>query len=58
MNLQPLVSVIISTCNRANLIRKAVDSVLKQNYKNIELIIINDGSTDKTSEIISEAAEK
>lgn len=58
MNQQPLVSVIISTRNRANFIAKAIDSVLKQTYKNIELIIINDSSTDKTSEIISGFAEK
>jgi len=52
MHKQPLISVIIATYNRANCIRKAIRSVLTQAYRNIELIIIDDGSTDKTKEIV------
>jgi len=49
---QPLVSVIIPTFNRENLIVRSVQSVLKQTYKNIELIIVDDGSTDNTKTVL------
>ena len=49
---KPLISVIIPTYDRALLISRAIDSVLKQTYKNIEIIVVDDGSTDNTGEII------
>lgn len=52
--LEPLVSIILPTYNRSEYLVRAIKSVLDQNYNNFELIIINDGSTDKTSEIISQ----
>jgi glycosyltransferase involved in cell wall biosynthesis len=44
--LAPLVSVIIPTFNRARLIKRALDSVVAQNFKNYEVIVVDDGSTD------------
>ncbi len=47
-------SVIIPAYNCADTIKKAVDSVLNQSYDNFELIIVNDGSTDSTADVLDE----
>lgn len=46
--LYPKVSIIIPVYNRSNLIEQCIDSLLNQTYKNIEIIIINDNSSDST----------
>lgn len=48
-----LVSIIIPTYNNANIICRAVDSCINQTYKNIEIIVIDDGSTDNTKDVLS-----
>lgn len=48
----PLVSVILCTYNRAHLVKRAIASVLIQTYRNWELIIIDDGSTDSTEQVV------
>ena len=48
-----LVTIIITTFNRNNTIKNAIDSILNQTYKNIEIIIVDDASTDNTIEILS-----
>lgn len=47
-----LVSIIMPVYNRANLVKKAIDSVLNQSYKNFELIIVDDRSTDGTRDVL------
>lgn len=49
---KPSVSVVMPAYNAAQFIRPAVDSILAQTYEDFELIILNDGSTDKTQSII------
>ncbi len=55
--MEPLVSVIIPTYNRAHLIRRTLDSVIKQSYRNLEIIIVDDASTDNTEEVIKIIAD-
>ncbi|HAE40626.1 MAG TPA: hypothetical protein DCG57_18630, partial [Candidatus Riflebacteria bacterium] len=52
MNNDPLVSVVLPTYNRKDIIRRTISSVLQQTFKNLELIIVDDGSTDETREYV------
>jgi glycosyltransferase involved in cell wall biosynthesis len=50
---EPLVSVIVPTFNRAYCLADAVDSVLAQTHGNVEVVIIDDGSTDDTTQLVA-----
>lgn len=54
----PLVSIIIPIYNGSNYMREAVDSALAQTYKNIEVIVVNDGSADDTEKIAKSYGDK
>jgi len=57
-NRDELVSVYMPTHNRKFLAKRAVESVLNQSYKNIELIVVDDYSTDGTYELLSEVEDE
>ncbi len=50
----PLVSIVIPTYNRGHVLERAILSVLRQTYKDFELIVVDDGSFDSTSRLLSE----
>jgi len=52
MNNEPKISVVIPTYDKAQYLGEAIESVLNQTYKNIEIIIIDDGSKDNTQEVV------
>lgn len=54
MKHQPLVSVVIATYNMGQYISQAVESVLNQSWNNLEVIVVDDGSTDNTEEVMQQ----
>ena len=54
----PLVSVVIPAYNVAEYINQTIASVREQSYKNWELIVVDDGSTDRTLEVIAESVKQ
>lgn len=58
MSDQPLVSVFMPTYNHENFIADAIESVIEQDYDNLEIVICDDASTDRTAQIIRECAGK
>lgn len=58
MTTQPKISIIIPAYNVENYIQSCINSILNQSYKNFEIILIDDGSTDKTFEICDKYAQK
>lgn len=56
--MNPIISIVIPCYNVEEYIDKCLNSILNQSYKNIELICINDGSTDKTLSIIEQFADR
>lgn len=58
MSYSPLISIIIPTYNRADVLPQTLDSVLNQTYQNWECIVVDDGSRDNTAEILERYAVK
>ena len=56
--MEKVVSVIIPVYNVEKFIFKTVESVMNQDYKNIEIILVDDGSPDDSAKIIDELARK
>lgn len=54
MDVSPLVSIVIPTFNDGPVLSQAIDCSLNQTYKNIEIIIVDDGSSDNTEQILRE----
>jgi glycosyltransferase involved in cell wall biosynthesis len=55
---EELVSIVIPTYNRADLISESIESALGQTYPNIEVIVIDDGSTDNTREVVKKYGDR
>ncbi|MBI5127048.1 glycosyltransferase [Candidatus Roizmanbacteria bacterium] len=55
---KPLVSVVLASYNHVRFIRKAVESVLNQTMKSLELLVLDDGSTDGTADIVAKIKDK
>ena len=53
-----LVSIIMPSCNTANFIAESIQSVINQTYKNWELLIVDDCSTDNTDEVVASFKDK
>lgn len=47
-----MISIVLPSFNRAHILPKAVESILRQTYKDFELIIVDDGSSDNTCEVV------
>jgi glycosyltransferase involved in cell wall biosynthesis len=57
-NVNPLISIVIPVYNQAEYLPQALDSVIHQTYKNLEIIVIDDGSMDSTQEICESYLKK
>ena len=53
-----MISVVIPAYNAARFIRRTIDSVLAQTYTGCELIVVDDGSTDNTGEVVKSYGQK
>lgn len=57
LHAQPIVSVIITCYNHGRFLGDAIRSVLKQTYRNLEILVVDDGSTDNTAEVVLSFAD-
>ncbi len=54
----PLISVIVPVYNQEKYIRRCIESIDRQDYPNLEIIVVDDGSTDKTAKLARKAGAK
>jgi glycosyltransferase involved in cell wall biosynthesis len=54
----PLISVVLPTNNRAHLLGRAIHSVLAQTYRNLELLVVDDASTDDTAAVVTSISDR
>ena len=55
---RPLISILIPARNEENNIKRCINSLLKQDYENLEILVLDDGSTDGTAKIVNELIKK
>ena len=58
MNNQPLISIIVPCYNVEQYLPKCIESILAQTYRNLEILLVDDGSPDRCGEICDEYAKK
>ena len=58
MSVTPLISVLVPCYNVEKYLVECLDSIVAQSYKNLEIICLNDGSTDSTLDIINSFASE
>lgn len=58
MNIEPLISIIVPVYNVENYLDKCITSIISQTYKNIEVLLVDDGSTDGSSDICKKYSNK
>jgi glycosyltransferase involved in cell wall biosynthesis len=54
MNMKPLISIIIPTYNRADTLPRTIESILNQTWQNFEVVVVDDGSSDTTGELLKQ----
>ena len=56
--MKPLISVVIPTYNREKFIKNTIESVLNQTYQDFEIVVVDDGSTDNTKDVVASIKDK
>lgn len=54
----PQISIVVCTCNRAKMLKQTMETIFAQQYRPVEIVVIDDGSTDNTRELIESYGEK